>query len=338
MADVARRANVSLSAVSYVLNSTRSVGAERRERIRRAMAELGYVPNGTARALRSSKTNLLGMILPDLVNPIYGLLGQGASAVAQAAGYMTVVCTSDDETSRNATQLRALEATRVEGLIIKTPLREEDSRELAAATREPLVYVLHAPPWPEDPADCVVNDDALGVRLALQHLVAHGHRRIGFVSNPNEDRPATWIRRHGYAQGVAEIGLVADPALVQLGLATPAAGERAAEALLDLPDPPTALILANNRQAIGALRAIHRRGLSVPDDLSVVVFGQPEFYASSNVELTMVVQQYPEMGRIAAELLLRRIGASARPARPERVVLKPALQPGESVAAPRVRA
>src|SRR5581483_10105909 len=178
-----------------VLNSTRSVGAERRERIRRAMPELGYVPHGTARALRSSKTHLTGMILPDLVNPIYGLLAQGASAVAQGAGYMTVVCTSDDETSRNATHLKALEATRVDGLIIKTPLREEDSRALAAATREPLVYVLHAPAWPEDPADCVMNDDALGVRLALQHLVAHGHRRIGFASNPNADRPERWIRR-----------------------------------------------------------------------------------------------------------------------------------------------
>jgi LacI family transcriptional regulator len=332
MRDVALAAGVSISAVSYVLNDSRPVRADKRARIKQAMAALDYVPNRTAQVLKGSRTRLIGVLLPDLTNPIYVEIASSIEHVASSAGLLSILGTTSRQADHQASYLHALEASRVDGLIVR-PTGLDEPRFLLAETgrRAPLLLLMHEPPPGPGRVDSVIIDNAAGVRLAAEHLAEHGHTRIACLA-ANLPAPPGLGRVEGFVAAVADLGLDPDPRLVQVGEPTVACGETLTAALLDLDPGPTALIATHNRLAVGALHLLRRRGVRVPEAVSLVAFGRPEFFALYPRDLTLMVQPFPELGQVAAELLLERITAAPTEEwLPRRVVLEPALVAGETV-------
>jgi LacI family transcriptional regulator len=336
MRDVAAAAGVSVSAVSYVLNETRPVRADKRERVLKAMADLEYVPNGMAQALRRTRSRILGVILPDLSTPPYGLLAKHVEAAARAAGYMTVVCNSaGDEDALTTAYVRGLQGLRADGLILRTTREQHELLPAVVQAGIPAVLLMSDPPTIGRNLDRVLVDNALGVRLAIRELVQAGHRRIGLVSTQDLSRP-TLVRLQGFLQGMEEAGLHADMAHVRIGAANADAGEALTAELLDGPDRPTALIVAQSRLSLGALRALRSRRLRVPDDLSIVVFGRRDYFDLFATDLTVVTLPMPEMAQLATRLLIGRLENRQHEARPpQQVILEPTLHRGASVGAPR---
>ncbi len=270
MRDVAAAAGVSISAVSYVLNNTRPVRADKRARVLQAMSDLEYVPNGMAQALRRTRSGLLGLILPDLSNRPYGQLARHIEATARQSGYMTIVCNSagDDDASVSA-YVRNLEALRVDGFIFRSTREQHQLLPSVLQSRAPAVLMMSDPPSIGHQLDRVMIDHALGVRLAVRHLAEAGHRRIGLVTTEDLSKP-TLVRLHGFLQGMEETGLKVDMDLVRIGAASAEGGTMLTGELLDAANRPTALVVAHGRQSIGALRALldrsHRRRAAVGRD------------------------------------------------------------------------
>ncbi|MFN8636595.1 MAG: LacI family DNA-binding transcriptional regulator [Chloroflexota bacterium] len=340
MREVAAAAGVSVSAVSYVLNESRPVSADKRERVLKAIADLEYVPNGMAQALRRTRSGLLGMILPDLSTPPYGLLAKHVEAVARAAGYLTVVCNSaGDEDALTTAYVRGLQGLRIDGLILRTTRAQHELLPAVIQADIPAVLLMSDPPTVGRKLDRVLVDNALGVRLAVAELARAGHTRIGLVSTQDLSRP-TLVRLQGFLQGMEEAGLHADMGHVRIGAANASAGEAMTADLLAGPNRPTALIVAQSRLSLGALRALNAHRLHVPDDLSLVVFGRRDFFDLYPTDLTIVELPMPEMASTAARLLIERLehgnGANGSHADlpPRQVILEPTLHRGASVGPP----
>ena len=332
MRDVAEAAGVSISAVSYVLNNTRPVSAEKRARVLKAITELEYVPNGMAQGLRRTRSKILGVILPDLSTPPYGLLAKHIEAAAREAGYMTVVCNSGgDDDALTTAYMRGLQGLRADGLILRTTREQHELLPAVVQASIPTVLMMSDPPAIGRQIDRVLVDNARGVRLAVSELAQAGHRRIGLVSTQDLSRP-TLVRLQGFLQGMEAAGLHANMAHVRIGPASADVGEALTGELLDLPSRPTAVIVAHSRQSIGALRALRARRLQVPDDLSVVVFGRREYFDLYPTDLTVVELPLPEMAQIAARLLIDRLEAGPEyETPPQQIILQPTLFPGASV-------
>ncbi|MGE3911916.1 MAG: LacI family DNA-binding transcriptional regulator [Chloroflexota bacterium] len=336
MRDVAAAAGVSISAVSYVLNNTRPVSAEKRARVLDAIAELEYVPNGMAQGLRRTRSKILGVILPDLSIPPYGLLARHIEAAAREAGYMTVVCNSaGDDDALTTAYMRGLQGLRADGLILRTTREQHELLPAVVQAQIPTVLMMSDPPAIGRQIDRVLVDNALAVRIAVKELAQAGHHRIGLVSTQDLSRP-TLVRLQGFLQGMEEAGLHANMAHVRIGPASTDTGEKLTTELLDLPDRPTAIIAAHSRQSLGALRALRARSLTVPDDLSLIAFGRREYFELYPTDLTFVELPMPEMAQIATKLLIERLEAGPTHERPpQQTILLPTLQRGASVGAPR---
>jgi DNA-binding LacI/PurR family transcriptional regulator len=274
------------------------------------------------------------VLLPDLTNPIYGQIASSIEQVAGTAGLLSILGTTSRQADHQDSYLHALEASRVDGLIVR-PTGLGEQRFLSAEMRRaPLLLLMHEPPDGPGRVDSVIIDNAAGVRLAAEHLASFGHTRVACLA-ANLPAPPSLGRVEGFTNAVAGLGLDPDPALVLVGEPTIACGETLAAAVLDLDRPPTALIATHNQLAIGALHLLRRRGVAVPSDVSLVAFGRPEFFALYPLDLTLMVQPFPELGRTAAELLLERITAGPTDEwLPRRLVLEPTLLIGASVTEP----
>jgi LacI family transcriptional regulator len=311
--DVARHAGVSVATVSYVLNGTRFVSAGLRERVLAAVRELHYEPNAAARTLRSNRSHTLGLILPDLRNPFFTETVRGVEDMAEARGYTVLLANSDEDPRREATHLRVLRAKHVDGLILAPAGGPYQELQQLVDTGFPLVLLdrdlarLGAP--------VVMLDNEAAARAAVDHLIRLGHQRIGMISG----RPpisSTVDRQRGYRRALDAAGLSFDQQLVAMGGSTIEGGVAAAGTLLELPSPPTAIFAANNLMTIGAVMAIERHGLSIPGDIALVGFDDFPWADVFRPRLTTVAQPLYELGRAAAELVLKQLsGADRRPRR-----------------------
>ena len=327
--DVSRAAGVSTSTVSHVLNRTRYVSDAVRERVERAIGELGYRHNGLARSLRTRQSYALGLIIPDVSNPYYPQIARGVQDGAAELGYWVFLCNSDRAPHNEVRLLEALEERRVDGVILDAGGPDP---ALVAALRRSDVPVVLVGSRIEDPALDVVTVAPNGGYDAVRYLLVRGHTRIGLIGGPpvpagnGRARPT---QAGGYLQALAGAGIAVDPALMAEGDYTREGGSAAMRRLLALENPPTAVFAGNDLMAIGALSALRAAGRRVPEDMAVVGYDDiPEAAVTSPALTTIAVPKY-EMGRAAAELLLARIGArgggSADERAPRRVVLPYAL-------------
>ena len=304
MKDVARRARVSVSTVSHVLNGTRKVSEETRGDVLAAVEELSYRPNLLAKGLKTRRTYTIGLLISDIQNSFFTLVVRGVEDEALSRGYHLFLCNTDEDPEREDEYITELAKKRVDGLMVAPSMRRQGHAGRLLDEGVPFVFVDRDVEGVD--ADVVSVDNREGMRLIAEHLVGLGHRRIAMISGPL-DKASGYERHLGLRDALADLGVELKDSLVHFGDFRTSSGREGARELLGLPSPPTALVTANNQMTLGALLTINEMGLGVPGDVSVVGFDDPEWAPLTGPPLTTLAQPTYEMGVKAAKMLLDRI-------------------------------
>ena len=300
--EIAHEAGVSIATVSRVVNRRGDVAPETRELVTRVIQERGYTTNRSARGLSAGRTGLVGVLVP-LVFPAYfsAILSGAAEALAEH-NLQILLSPTAGEHEREVSILDRVHGLTDGALII---LPEESSPELMRLLDSGYRFVVLDPLMPLDGRiPSVSAAHTSGADQAMRHLLELGHRRIAQITGPR-GWVATEDRRRGYQAALAAAGILPDPALEVDSIPEIEPGRAAAESLLDLREPPTAIFAFNDNIAIGAVQAARARGLSVPRDLSIVGFDDIEHTTIVTPQLTTVRQPLAEMGRMAVSILVR---------------------------------
>ena len=306
--DVAALAGVSTAVVSYVVNDgPRPVSEAARRRGLDAIRRLDYVPNQAARSLAGQRTGTLGLIVPTLANPVWAGLALGAGDIALPESFLLMMCDVENDPQLDAHYAETLASKQLDGVIVVPTAQPDATLDLLARAQIPAVVVERSTPE----APCVVVDAEATGRLVTQHLLDLGHRRIAFVSEHGSVLDSRH-RLRGYRAALSDHGVEADDRLVigtgpSLQHSIVEGASAAAEHLLDLDPRPTALFAHNDLIAIAVIRSAHRRGLVVPDDLSVI--GVDDTEAGRYIDPALTTMPFPsrDLGRAAARILLTMI-------------------------------
>jgi LacI family transcriptional regulator len=334
MRDVAALAGVSLKTVSRVVNRESGVSPEMAGRVAAAVARLDYRHNLAASNLRRGRrTRSIGVLLQDVANSFSASILRAVEDRCTSLGVVVLAASIDEEPERERALVSNLVSRRVDGLVLMPSTT--DQGYLLQDVRAGLAVVVVDRPVRGLDVDSVTVDNEGGIRLAVEHLLAHGHRRIGYVGDLPSIATAA-ARLDGYARGLGAGGVPVDGTLMRVGR-DEAASAAAVAGLLALPDPPTAVVAGRNVLAVGAVRALQEAGLSH----RVALVGFDDFPMSDLLEpgLTVIRQDVNTIGRTAAELLLSRVEGVDPEAlgQPRRVVLPTALVPRGSGEIPAAR-
>lgn len=330
LADIARLAGVSRSAASRALDRHAPAQTPRAERVRAIAAQYGYVPNAWAANLRRKRSGIIGVVVPRLTDTVMAMLYEAIAYECSERGYQASVLTTGDDPRAELVRGRALASQRVDGLILTTARTDGSHLLLHELKTSGVAYCLAMRTDGNGPA--AVGDDELGGYLATRHLIEHGHRRIAFIGGPAY-ASSSQGRAAGYRKAMAEVGAPVAPELVHYSNFSMDAGEEIGLRLLALAELPTAVFTANDSLAVGLMATLHRAGLAVPDDISIVGYNDTPIAARLTTPLTSVAVPFRAIARNAVELLLdprARDSGEVRVAAPE-------LVPRESVAPPRGR-
>jgi LacI family repressor for deo operon, udp, cdd, tsx, nupC, and nupG len=302
--DVAKLADVSTATVSRALAMPERVSPEARARVLEAIAKTGYVPNPAARTLRSQKTYMVLVVLPDLSNTFFSKILRGIEETLFEAGYGMIISDLDGSPEKEAHFAAFTAAGRVDGAILLNGHLFGQSREgegQPARITIPLVALCEAIPAADIPQ--IEIDNRTAACRMTQHLASLGHRRIAYVSGPASNSLER-DRFQGFKDGLETAGLAFDPALVLPGDYTIEAGVRAGHDLVARSTRPTAVFCTSDEMAIGLMRTLFSAGLRVPEDISVAGFDDIEFAAVAEPPLTTMHQPRRELGQAAASVLI----------------------------------
>jgi DNA-binding LacI/PurR family transcriptional regulator len=267
--EVARRAKVSITTVSRTINNPSLVDPATAQRVLAAIEELRYYPDTHARSLVSGRSRILGLIVSDITNPFFPELVQGFEDIATRQGYDVLVSSTNYDSARMTLCVRRMLERKVEGVAIMTSEMDDHLIEPFARRSVPMVFLDVGSPG--EHISNIVVDYAMGVNEAVGHLVALGHRRIGFVSGPQGLRSAQ-VRRGAFVHALEANGIPVDGRLIEEGDHKVSGGLDAMSRLLQVPDPPTGVLASNDLTAVGMMRAVRLAGLVVPRDISIVGF------------------------------------------------------------------
>jgi LacI family transcriptional regulator len=304
--DVARRAGVSAVTVSRVINNVRNVSPVTRQKVQRAIQDLGYVPSVAARSLRSKRTRTLALVVPDVTNVFWTTVARGVEDAAQSCGYSVFLFNTDETPARQLRALEVIASQRVDGAIIAP--HDSDARNLVTLRARGIPTVVIDRRIEGWEVDTVRGDSISGAYALVRHLIQLGHRRIAMVSGPAKASSAE-DRVAGYCMALSHAGIPVSPALIRRGEFQAASGERLTYQLLDEGLDPSAVFAANNAIAMGVIDALDRRGLCVPEDVALVCFDDLPNAPRIFPFLTVAVQPAYDMGVNAAQLLLSRLEA-----------------------------
>ncbi|MER5651293.1 substrate-binding domain-containing protein [Streptosporangium sp. NPDC002524] len=301
---VARLAGVSATTVSHALNGRRPVAEETRRRVQAAIDQLGYRPNVLARGLRTSRSQTIGLIIPDITNPFYPALARGLQDVLGPAGYDEIISNTDGDRELERAAIDQMIARQVDGLAFA--VFHTHAEDLLPVIGAGIPVVRLGGRLVQAGVDVVHSDDEGGAAEATRYLLERGYRRIGFVCGPHAEGPAA-ERVAGYRSALLAAGADADPRLVAHTHFSRAGGSSGTGRLLDLPEPPDAVLCANDIMAIGALDTAEERGLRVPADLAVMGFDDIEAASLVSPGLTTMANPAREIGQACARRLLERL-------------------------------
>lgn len=324
--DVAKRAGVSTATVSHVINQTRFVSEETRQRVLEAIEDLNYQPSAIARGLATNATQTIGLIVSDITNPFFTAVARGVEDNITGHGYHTIFCNTDEDPARENEYLRLLSARQIDGLIIApTGVRSERLIRMAGSGT-PIILLDRDTPGIEAPLVGVDNEG--GSYQAIKYLLELGHRRIGALMGL-EIISTQVMRVNGYKRALQEAGIAIDETLIvhadprfysnQLDQSTPSPPSfltnlqmtpiafYALQQLLDLPDCPSAIFVTNNQMTLGAFHALKERNLRCPEDISLLSFDDHDWAPLFSPPLTVVRQPTYRLGEVAARLLMQLI-------------------------------
>jgi LacI family transcriptional regulator len=331
--DVAEAAGVHAATAARALNpATRGlVNAETARRVMKAAEALGYRPNPIARGLKTSKSQTVGLVVPDLTNPLFPPIVRGIEDVLEPAGYSGLIVNTDNDPGRELAQIASLRSRQVDGLIVATALI--DHPLLAQLHQEGVTIVMVNRRTEGINVPSITPDDATGVSLAVEHLAQLGHRRIAHLAGPQSTSTGV-VRARSFRNTVRELGLDNDPDLVTTcEFWNEEDGARALRGLLDRGIDFSAVVAGNDLIALGCYDVFAERGILCPDDVSVVGFNDMPFLDKLRPPLTSVAVPHHQIGVEAARMLLETINEPDRPARS--VLLPLTLQVRGSTTPPR---
>lgn len=308
LADVARAAGVTNSIVSRVLNDdpTLRIRPETRDRIMHQVRELDYAPNAAARSLRMSRTGAIGLILPDVTNPIYAEILRGAESRAQQTDHVVLLGSADDLVATDQLYRELVSSGRIDGVLLQRTNNIRDAELESLVRRSGRVPTVLVNSRLATVPGSVTLDDAAGAATAVQHLVAAGHRRIAHLGGPPIVDSAQ-RRRRGFLDAMDQAGLDVAPHRMAMAGYSVDTGYHGMVTLLATTDRPTAVFVANLTAATGALQACRESGVRVPDDLSVIALHEAWFAAHTDPPLTTVAMPLRQLGEAAVPAVLDRI-------------------------------
>ncbi|MGB8344914.1 MAG: LacI family DNA-binding transcriptional regulator [Ktedonobacteraceae bacterium] len=313
--EVAEAAGVSTATVSRVLTNSPHVRPELRERVLNVVQQLEYRPNLIARSLRSQQTMTIGLIVSDIRNPFFTAISRAVEDTAYEQGYSIILCNTDEDQQKEEIYLNLMRDANVAGVIF-SPTRQTAANFAALNLDIPTVVVDRSVSNAD--VDAVLLDNVDSAYRLTTHLIDNGYQRIGAICG---EMSTTGRERHaGYEQALRARGRTPAGDLVRFVAPKIEAGYAATLQLLDLAQPPDALLTTNSLLAAGALEAIRERGLTIPGDIALVTFDETTWASLVQSPLTLIAQPTHEIGQTATELLLRRIAEPARPTR--QVILK----------------
>ncbi len=301
--DVAELAGVSPALVSFALNAKPYVGKSARERIERAVSQLGYRPNIVAQSLRKRRTGIIGLVLSDIANPFFPEIARGIEETARKHGFNVILSNTDADPTQEKNSIEILLSRQIDGLII-TSARSTDNLNEYLREDCPVVLV-NRDPFP-GMFDFVGIDNVSSARKAVHHLAELGHRKIAFVEGESAS-PASFGRYEGYKVALKKMGISLSEKYVRIGHLKYEGGYRAMNSFWEDSSRPTAIFCANDMMALGVIDACADRGIRVPQDVAVVGFDDMWVASLKNVQLTTIHQPRYEMGAKAVELMMERI-------------------------------
>lgn len=308
--DVAKRAGVSKTTVSHVINNTRFVEEETRQRVLQAIAELDYRPSSVARSLTTNRTETIGVIISDASNYFFGEVLLGIEDVLRPVNYGLIVCNTAEILEREAHYLDLLMRQRVDGIIAAATSQRWGILAQAEVRHTPVVFMDRSFEGLEGPF--VGVDNKRGAYLGTRHLIECRHRQIGILAG--FQRLSTMRERlAGFRQALQEHDIPLPEEWVVTSPLSIEAGREAMRQILTLPERPTAVFLNNNLLSLGGLLAIRELGLSCPEDISVVGFDDHPWAAVSDPPLTVVRQPAQQLGQVAAQVVLALINGEQPP-------------------------
>ncbi|MER9686569.1 MULTISPECIES: LacI family DNA-binding transcriptional regulator [unclassified Mesorhizobium] len=306
MAEVARRAGVSVSTVSHVVNNTRFVSLEKARLINDAIAAMGYQPNELARSLKASTTNSVGLAISAISNPYFTDIICAVEAECARLGLMVFLSDTQEDPDRELQVVRAFHQRRVDGVILAPSGSPQRAIDYLADKKMPCVLIDR---FADQRFDQIGVENETSMRALIDHVASFGHKRIGYIAG-QPGLTTTRERIEAFQASLAANGLESVPRYLSAENVDTAAATASTHAILSLPSPPTALVTGNNMTTIGAVRAIREKGLTIPGDLSLAGFDDFEWADCFEPRLTLVAQPCTEIGRQAAALLSARIAAT----------------------------
>jgi LacI family transcriptional regulator len=331
MKEIARMAGVSVGTVSHVLNNSASVREAARKRVLEAVQAVDYQPNQLARGLRRDKTNMIGMIIPDVTNPFFPAVVRGSEDVAFSNGYRLILCNTDNDHSKELVHLNELRTYLPAGLIV-IPSNFSDLTAQAERYRRAGTGVVCIDRLPKNwSGDTVTADNEKGAYNAARYLIQLGHTKLATIVGPLHLTNAK-ERLNGFKRAMKEVKLPLLPEYVQETTFDKRGGYLKTLVLLRLIPRPTAIFASNDMIALGTLLAIREAGLSCPKDISLIGFDDLDLGETTDPALTSVSQSGYQLGTTAAQILLDRIQGDRSPAK--HIVLDTSLDMRKSVAPP----
>ncbi|MGB9181888.1 MAG: LacI family DNA-binding transcriptional regulator [Pyrinomonadaceae bacterium] len=302
--DVAREAGVSTATVSHVINNTRFVSAETRERVERAIEKCGYYPNAHARSLASGRSQMLGVIVSDIANPFFPELVKSIEAEAFKRGYDVLLLNTNYDAERTSHYVRRIIQRKAAGVALMTSELDLSLIDELARRHISVVFLDLGSVGP-----CMSNlivDYAAGIQEAVRHLVEFGHQRFAYVGGPNRLRSAV-KRFEAFRDSLAEYLPTAPPPEIYEGDFRMESGQRIAREMLSAGELPTAVVAANDMMALGVMRELRAAGIHIPRDISIVGFDDIAFASLTDPPLTTVCLPREELGQRAVEALMSSI-------------------------------
>ncbi len=328
--DVAKKAGVSVATVSRVINRRGNVRKSTEQKVLEAIKELNYIPNFSARSLKTEKTLTIGMIVPDITNPFFPIVFRGAESVVKQEDYTIILCNTFEDEYEEMRYLSILEAKKVDGiLLIKAPGRSgnEQYMEKLNTLPIPIVYLDRLPKLQDIPA--VVADNIGGGYAATTHLLKLGHRKIAIIT---VQYPLTvhLERLQGYVNSLRDHNISINKSYIKKGIPTIEEGISLGHSLLSMKDRPTAIFVTNHKMTIGIMRALEIAALECPKDISVVGYDDFDWESVFHPRLTVVAQPAYQMGETAAWLLIKILRDGVDDLPNKKVILSPELKIRES--------
>jgi len=311
--DVAALAGTSVATASRVLNNTGYIAGETRNRVVQAAESLNYQPNLRAKGLRRGSSHTIGVLIPNLLNAYYTALADSISLLLTQNGYQLLLSSTRDDPAIESETLRTMIGHDVDGLIWVPTEASPKLLDYLHSQKTPAISIVRCVSG--NVLDTIVFEDFLGSQAATQHLIQLGHRRIGFIGG-DINHSSNYERWQGYLAALKTASIQVDESLIKLGMVRSTWGSLAANELLQLSPPPTALYVASNAILAGVMKTLRQLSIQIPEQLSLICFDDLDWFSYFSPPISAVATSHERIAESAVDLLLRRI---QEPYEPERI-------------------